>query len=223
MLHRGRHMNGSVATAEIGEVEVLTREDLAILFEQRTQTQGPIARLRDPHHMLARLIASGLKPNSEIARRSGYSVNRISMFMKDPTFVELVEHYRKEVTKEFLEGIDEYATLATSNMLKAERMLAEKLEALEENDETLPVRDLIAISRDAADRFGYGKKSTKDLNVNLDFASQLEKTIARSTSARRTIEHQPMKVVSPPLATNSLANAVTSPPSSITVRRRSLA
>jgi len=61
--------------------------------------------------------------------------------------------------------------------------IADKLGEAEEAGETLPVRDLIAISRDAADRFGYGKKQT-NVNVNADFASMLERTIDRSRKAR---------------------------------------
>ncbi len=198
MIHRGRYgATGPVHEAQIGTIHVLTREDLPLLAERRNEPPKTIQQLRDSHHLVARLLAAGVRPDSEVARRSGYSLGRIGMLKLDPTFVELVEHYRKEVSEAFREGVDDYAQLATHNMLTAERMLADKLAKLDEQDESLPVRDLIAISRDAADRFGYGKKSTRDLNVNVDFAQQLEKARARVENAR-VINAVP--VASPPLA-----------------------
>lgn len=217
MLQRGRYPESRDAV--IGEIEVLTKSDLAIVLEQRTTPQRALAKIRDPHHNVARLIAAGVKPNSAIAARTGYSINRISILSKDPAFAELVDYYRKLIVEGYREEVDDYVALATSNMLKAERMLAEKLERIDEEDESLPVRDLIAISRDAADRFGYGKKTTKDLNVNMDFASQLEKTIARS----KTIDARPapMRVVqSPTLSAPALSET---PPALVTPRRRSIA
>lgn len=157
-------------------VRELTRDDLELLRPARTTPV--VAKLRDPHHRLARLIASGLRIG-EVVARSGYSYGRLAVLQNDPAFKELVAHYRNVVTEEFKESIDDYYDLAASNMLKAERQIAEKLEEADEAGELLPTKDLLAISRDAADRFGYGKKST-NVNVNVDFASQLEKAIARS-------------------------------------------
>lgn len=159
-------------------IRELSRDDLALLRDKRNKTHI-VQRIRDPHHRLARLIAAGLTI-TDAAPRAGYSINRASQLLKhDPSFKELVASYREKVTEQFLESIDDYAQLATGNMLKAERMLADKLDDADEAGESLPTRDLIAISRDAADRFGYGKKNT-NLNVNVDFASQLEKAIQRS-------------------------------------------
>lgn len=171
-LHRGR-----IATKiEILGVRELTREDLACLREPRDVPA--VQKLRDSHHRLARLIASGLKIN-EAAAAAGFSAARAYVLHIDPSFQDLVATYRKEVNAAFIQGQDQYYETATSNMLKAERMLAEKLDAADAEGELLPTRDLIAISRDAADRFGYGKKQT-NLNVNVDFAAKLERAIQRS-------------------------------------------
>ena len=67
-------------------------------------------------------------------------------------------------------------------MLVAERQIADRLEDAEEEGVKLPLKDLLAISRDGADRFGYGKKSAV-LNTNVDFAAILEQAIARSKTA----------------------------------------
>lgn len=182
-LHRGK-----IATEpSVTNVRALTREDLAAIKDLRTSTadgttQTLMTRLRDPHHRVARLIAAGLRTD-EIAERSGYSHQRITTLQRDPAFQELVARYRKTVDEAFEREQDEYAKLATGNMLKAETMIAEKLEEAEETGEFLPTKDLIAISRDAADRFGYGKRQM-NLNVNMDFAAELEKARSRSGKAR---------------------------------------
>ena len=178
-LHRGK-----IATnPEILEVRALTRDDLALVLEKRLgedgrPIQGTVRRFRDTHHRVARLFASGLRM-SEVVERSGYSYQRVHLLSTDPAFQELIAKYREKVDAEFVKNADAFYEVATSNMLKAEVMIADKLEAAEEEGTHLPTRDLIAISRDAADRFGYGKRQT-NLNVNADFASLLEKAIQRS-------------------------------------------
>jgi hypothetical protein len=160
-------------------VRELTRDDLACLRADRGTTQRSIPqRFRDPHHALARLIAAGLKIN-EAAARSGFSASRAYLLHTAPAFQDLVETYRKDVNNAFIASQDDFFALATANMLKAERQIAERLDKADEEGELLPTKDLIAISRDAADRFGYGKKST-NLNVNIDFAAKLEAARKRS-------------------------------------------
>lgn len=149
-----------------------------MLKEKRAEAPPLLERLRDPHHNLARLLAMG-KRNEEAGRLAGYSANRVAMLKSDPAFKELIEYYRNLVVQSFKENADEYFDLLSANMIKAEKQIAEKLEIAEEAGETLPIRELVAIGRDAADRVGYGKKQT-NLNVNVDFASQLEKAIKRS-------------------------------------------
>lgn len=193
-------------------VRELTREDLGCLREPRTKVPV-VARFKDPHHRIARLFASGLR-QAEVHIRSGYSYNRIATLVADPAFQELIAHYRGLVDQAFIDGVDDYYELATSNMLKAERQIAEKLEEAEDANETLPTRDLLAISRDAADRFGYGKKQT-NLNVNVDFAAQLEKAIKRSGKVLDAIGSE--QASSPP-APIPLARAPSTSPGPISRR-----
>lgn len=172
-LHRGR----LAQHPKIIAVRPLTRDDLACLADKRPP-QGRVAKFRDTHHRIARMFASGMR-RAEIVERSGYSTQRVDTLCYDPAFQELISAYREKVTEAWVSGVEAYAEVATSNMLKAEVMLADKLELAEEAGELLPTRDLIAISRDAADRFGFGKRQT-NTNVNVDFAAMLEKAIARS-------------------------------------------
>ncbi len=182
-LHRGK-----IATdPSVTNVRALTRDDLLLVKEVRppsadTHGGNVVQRLRDPHHRVARLIAAGLRTD-EISERCGYSNQRITTLQRDPAFQELVARYRKTVDEAFEREQDEYAKLATGNMLKAETMIAEQLEDAEDGDNSIPIKTLLAISRDAADRFGYGKRQM-NLNVNMDFANELEKARSRSGKAR---------------------------------------
>lgn len=208
-LHRGR-LRPKVEFA-IESIKPIRREELSLLADLREDARpnekGLIQRIRDPHHMLARFIAMGAT-QIDAARRAGYSANRVSLLMNSPAFQDLIAYYRKLVNEGWKEEVDEFISLATSNMMKAERMIADKLDKADEEDETLPTRDLIAISRDGADRLGYGKKTT-NVNVNVDMAARLESAITRSNRAR-VVQAVP-RGISPPLAPAPEANAGASP------------
>lgn len=178
MAPRGR---GKEATPRyITEVRELTPTDLERLVEPRHPSHGSLGvkQARNSHHRVAMLAAMGLN-NTQIAERTGRQPASIGYLLKAPAMVSLVEGYRREVTNRALDSVDEYFSLATSNMLAAERHLSDRIAELDEADELLSVKDALAISRDAADRFGYGKNKTQ-VNVNADFASLLEAAIRRS-------------------------------------------
>lgn len=191
-------------TPVVSDIRELSRADLAHLAKPRPPTQ--LQSLRDSHHRIARAVASGL-PNGEVASLCGISVNRVTQLLADPSFTELVAHYRGLVTAEWVRQQDHLFEMATANMRKAEQMLSDKIDDAIAKDEFLPTRDLIAITGDRMDRFGYGKHTTST-NFNVDFAARLESARKRSASAR-VIEGQ----ASPPLAPQS-ASAGTSSPTS---------
>lgn len=163
---------------EIASIRPITREDLPRLLGPRDKTAAHPKRLMESHHDVARFLAAGFD-NARIAALTGYSANRISVLASAPAMQELVAHYRSKIDEAFIASQDAYFDLATRNMLAAERHIADRIAELDADGEVLPIRDAIAISRDAADRFGYGKKQT-NLNVNADFAALLEKAIAKS-------------------------------------------
>ncbi len=174
-LRRGKLVQENPLT--LGAPRVLSRDDLSILKEKR-HAKPVIQRLRDPHHRLARFLAMGHN-NTVAAQLSGYSINRVAMFLQDPAFQQLVSEYRGMVNESFKEQIDEFMALSVSNMIKAERQVAEHFDKSDEEGELLPLSKLDTISQGRMDRFGYGKKQT-NLNVNVDFAAQLEKARQRS-------------------------------------------
>ena len=137
-----------------------------------------IARFKESHHQIARMFAAGMTPMM-ITRHTGYSSRRLNLYWRDPTFQELIAEYAKLEIEELQIGGDAYARLAMNNMIAAERQLADKIEDADELGETLPTRELLAISADRADRFGYSKRNTQ-VNINLDIASQIDRAIDRS-------------------------------------------
>lgn len=190
---------GRYPKVDISAVRDLTHDDLAVLSQPRAKLRAA-ERFKDSHHRIARLFAAGLR-HADVCAKTGYSEGRVSTLHADPSFQELIAGYRKQVDAAFVASVDDYFEVATSNMLKAERMLGDKLDEADEAGETLPTRDLIAISRDAADRFGYGKKQT-NVNVNIDFAARLER--ARARASTKTIESS---VVTSPIPPHSGAEA----------------
>lgn len=171
---------------QIVNLRPLSRADLAVLAEPRPPNMTKI--LRDSHHALARAVAAGLS-NAECAQTTGYSIGRINMLRQDPAFRNLVAQKRSMLDAEFAASGDAVIDYLKGNALKAAKMLSDKLDEAEEEGRTLPVRDLLGIAELGFDRTGYGKQ-TKNLNVNVDFAANLERARRRTTEARtmRVIE-----------------------------------
>ena len=138
---------------------------------------------RESHHAVARMFAVGMSA-SAIRQRTGRTARSLSLLLADPSFQELIEFYTQRVEEKWEENVDRYLDLGISNMIRAESLIADKLEA----DDEVPITVLDKISQGRADRFGYSKNST--LRVEHDFASALDKAISRSDKAR-VIEHQP--------------------------------
>src|SRR6266704_5042272 len=72
-----------------GAVSELTAEDRPPTYDKTV-----VKRLRDSHHALSRAIASGMGIQ-QASLATGYSSSRISMLQADPTFRELLDHYRR--------------------------------------------------------------------------------------------------------------------------------
>lgn len=174
MLKRGR--TATATKLEVRAVRGLKRKELAQLDQAGRGRLPTVQTLKDSHHMMARLLAAGLN-QKEVAARTGYSVARVHTLTTDPSFQELVTHYRGVVDHEFASNVEAFIELATGNMLKSERMIADRLDQAADGD--IAIRDLLAISRDAADRLGYGKRTT-NVNFNFDFAARLDAAIKRS-------------------------------------------
>ena len=158
-------------------VRELTPADLAATELPRGSKAPSLKRFRDSHHRVARCFASGMTPG-EVGAQTGYSQSRLSILAADKSFQDLIEVYRKAGAEAFAE----YTDIAMGNMIKAERLIEDSLEAAGELSEPLPLgelRSVLDIVSDRADRFGYPRKAT-NVNVNVDFAGKLESARRRS-------------------------------------------
>jgi hypothetical protein len=153
------------------------------------------------------MVAAGL-PTHQVLSITGYSSTRLLQLKADPAFAQLVAEYREKVTADHIARVDEFAEASISNMLRAERMVEEHLDAAEESDERIPLKTLLALTADRADRFGYGKRSIQR-RENVDFAQMMEAIARRSgksnvidAPAGAAVECRPLAetVIAPPLA-----------------------
>ncbi len=201
-LHRGK----LATNPKILEVRPLTREDLAILRERRPP-QNVVKAFRDWHHRIARLVAMGIK-HSDVRAQTGLSQTRFLQYMSDPAFQELVAQYRNKVQEGYIDAATELYETVAANTLNAEIMIREQLEEAMDGGIPLPIKTLLTISRDGADRVGLPKqKVSTNTNFNMDFASMLEKAAARSGRSNvidavpsRAITASGVKVVAEPPA-----------------------
>lgn len=166
----------------INSVRELTREEVASIPRGRSPA---VVQLRDTHHMVARLLALGLRP-FQIAERTGYSIARISILSGDPAMQELVASYRNSVDESWREQTDEYFQNAVALRNVPARLLRDRLE---EEPDKFSNSQLLAIMADSADRTGYPKRK-ESVNLNVDFAARLEQAVRRSNEVK-TIEHNP--------------------------------
>jgi hypothetical protein len=140
-----------------------------------------ITRLRDAHHRLAQLEARGI-PDRLICRECGYTYERLRRIRNSPAYINLVANYKLSMDPKQMEGQDTYVELRLRGMILAQRMLIERLEAADAGDEdvTVSLKELLAITSDAADRFGYPKQSLSLQGGAEEFSAALDRAIARS-------------------------------------------
>lgn len=136
-----------------------------------------VERFRESHHAVARMVALDMTP-ALIRQRTGITSRRLTLLCSDPSFQELVVIYRQQVEEAWTKNVDTYLDLGMSNMIRAEAQISDHFDKSEDEGELLPIPILDKISQGRADRFGYSKHQTVD--VNHDFASLMDKAIARS-------------------------------------------
>lgn len=160
----------------------LTPADLGAL--ERAPVDGRmVKKLRGSHHRIALLLAAGYKDN-QVAEMVAYSPGRIGQLKADPAFIDLMAYYQNEVDENTREELDLYYSIAIQNRIKTARMIGDKLDAIEDAGlDTVSLRELVTVHSDFADRTGYPKRSVA-VNVNVDFAAQLEKAVKRSAAAQ---------------------------------------
>ena len=155
----------------IRDIRPMTRADLESLRQPSARTR--IAKLRDQHHIMARLFVSGLT-NAEVAAETGYTIARVSVLRNSPAMMELVERYRADDHDEWRKSRDATYEYMHRIRVKGLRIIEDALE-----DEECKPEFALKVFDSMADRTEYHRKSTKE-NINIDFAARLEVAIARS-------------------------------------------
>ena len=161
-------------TATIISVRPLTEADLSHLREP--SARQPIQKLKDSHHRVARLLASGIYKDTEVAAMTGYSVAMIGILKRDPANIELIAHYRAMTFNEESDFIARERAVLEEHAVKANRRISD---LLDDEDTPIPIEKLLAIRDSSHDRVGLTRKQV-DFKVNVDMASKLEAAIART-------------------------------------------
>lgn len=154
------------------ELEVLGGVDVSDLVERTTAelqtSEAPsIARLRQIHHEIARLLASGLT-ETEVAASTGYSLSRISILKRDPSFKELLAYYAARSEEQFLDVRKRLAILGTD-------AVAELQDRLDYKPDSLTNTQLIEITKTTLDRAGFSPVSKSENVQVLLTGDELEK------------------------------------------------
>ena len=164
-------------------VRPLQEPDLAALRE-KSAPMARIQNIRDSHHAVARMMASGLN-NLQISQIVGISLPTAARYRRDPAIQELVAHYRALVTEEWLEEVDTISQMSVSAIAKGLRTIHDHFDDADARGELVPMNRALSVVSDLMDRFGYGKK-TSSVNLNVNYAAELEAAIQRQRA--KTIE-----------------------------------
>jgi hypothetical protein len=172
-------MSGLLVCQLAGE---LTATDLALEGSAPKGSEpSPLKRIGARHHAVAKALAEGMRPGI-VAATYNYSLSRISILQSDPTFQELVEHYRAEVNYDYARTRERLVALGD-----AADAIAERLENEDQRKE-ISTGLLVKIVEATADRTGHGKKTEADINLNVGFADRLRNARERIANESRLIE-----------------------------------
>lgn len=166
-------------------VRDLTPADLAMPKAQ-VQTAKPLAKIRDAHHALARVLATG-SSEGEASAITGYSPSRISILKADPQFQELLEFYRSSSA----ELVSDFRARMLNLGMGALQELEDRLDDSPDSFSPALLKDIV---KDMADRTGHAPNKGPTVNVNVDAAltDRIARARARieSLANGKTIEHE---------------------------------
>lgn len=186
---RGRR---STAPAPV-VVRELTSDDVKKLWTLQggdlKSEPRPVAKLKHAHHMLARLMASGV-PAAECHLQTGYSISRQSILKGDPAFNELIAYYKTQIEEKFSMVHERLAALSMD-------VASELQERLETAPEGFTNNELNSLLQTALDRTGHGPASSVQHSglVGLVTAEQLQ-GIKEELSRRQVGRIEPLGLAS---------------------------
>lgn len=169
--------SSKVAPWQVEIVRDIRPEDLSLLASpaDHQNSVAPLAKIREPHHMLAQFVAAG-KPRVEISALTGYSPARIATLERDPAFMELVAHYNET---NIMASADIEAQIKHVGM-SASQILMERMEV---DPDQFSNKELMDLRNSSLDRVGHGPSSNHNHNVNIrDTAKIIEALVSQSSN-----------------------------------------
>lgn len=150
----------------------LTEADVKAMW---TAPKLPVAsqqlvKLRNTHHMLARLLAEG-RPNEECSLITGYTPSRISVLKQDPAFQELVIYYEGQTKAQYLDVHARLAALGMSTVDELQHRLEEDPSAFK-NRELMELAQMLldrTVAPPTGARGSNGTVPGPGLNINIVF------------------------------------------------------
>jgi hypothetical protein len=188
---RGRPVRQGPTTATV--VRELTNEDIQKLWTLKSgdlkKDLKPITRLKHAHHMLARLIATGV-PGEECHLQTGYTTVHQRRLQKDPAFQELVSYYKTQSDAKYALMNERLGALSMD-------VVTEIQERLEENPANFTNNELNSLLELSLDRTGHGPTSNVKHTalVGLVTSEQIE-MLKSELSRRRLGQIKPLGLVS---------------------------
>jgi|SRR5215831_2176218 len=163
-----------------------------------------IERFRFSHHNVAMMFAMGMTVQ-EISRKTGFTQRRLLILLDDPTFNELIDHYRNQHLDRMLTALPNAIEDMDFVRVATVRKMREAIEESDETGEPIGIPNLVRMHGEMADRTGYSKHTLKTV-VNVSFAESLDRAIERSGKGPELKliegEVQPMPL-SPPIPRRS--------------------
>lgn len=138
-----------------------------------TSEAPTIAKLRGIHHEIAQLLAQGLS-ETEVSAITSYSLSRISILKRDPSFKDLVAFYQKQKTEQFADVQKRLATLSLDAIGEIQERLAEK-------PDSISTSQLIELSKVTLDRAGYSPVA-KSQNISVSMSAEELRELRQATN-----------------------------------------
>ena len=178
-------------------VETFAREiseaDLAMPATQ-VQKAPELKKIRDSHHALARVLATGMG-EQEAAAITGYSSSRISILKADPQFNELLEFYRGQAQ----EVVADFRTRMVNMGLDA---LQELQDRMNDSPQDFSVGMLKDIVKEIADRTGHapqrGPSSVTQINIGLSDKMAAARARVQELTRAEGPYHSPKQISTEP-------------------------
>lgn len=149
------------------------------LGETPNSSQGRIARLRERHHAIARMVAVGM-PDEQICKVSGITIHTLDILKNNtPAFLQLVFEFKNsEAGRKNIALMEEANDLMERLFLTSLHNVADRIS---DDPDSVSIANYTKIISDLGDRIGYSKHSVS-LHIHGTLADRLEARRRRNSS-----------------------------------------